>query len=145
MNELEKVYRDAPQFESPAGLDQKVLRAARSRAGLQASKDMQQPETGRLNSGWGSGWRKAAYALPVLCMFGIGLGVLLETGMLDNPNNNDPFSSSSTDAGTEVAAIAPAATGALETGIDGVAQTMSRTQQAVPCLLYTSPSPRDRG
>ena len=96
MNELEKVYRDAPKVESPAGLDKRVLRAAESRSGSPASGN--QVESVRLRSGW----QIAAFAVSGICVFGIGLGVMLETGLIDTRNSDQPAGNSSSVASVEL-------------------------------------------
>ena len=119
MNELEKIYRDAPEIDSPAGLDHRVLRAAKGRA--IANESEKKPQAAPLKPGW----RIGAYAASTICMFGIGLGVLLETGMIGS--NDDPVAESSIVASAEQA------------------RSRVRQIQDKSCLLYTSPSPRDRG
>jgi len=96
MNELEKVYRDAPKVESPAGLDKRVLRAAESRSGSPASGN--QVESVRMRSGW----QIAAFAVSGICVFGIGLGVMLETGLIDTRNSDHPAVNSSSVASVEL-------------------------------------------
>ena len=95
MNELEKIYRDAPEIDSPAGLDHRVLRAAKGRA--IANESEKKPQAAPLKPGW----RIGAYAVSTICMFGIGLGVLLETGMIGS--NDDPVAESSIVASAEQA------------------------------------------
>lgn len=80
MKDLDKLYREVPQIESPATLDDKVLRASRSRQAL--------PHT---QSRWS--WRIAGHAISYLCIFGIGLGVLLQTGFFSAATRHNQTSS----------------------------------------------------
>ena len=114
MNDLKKVYRDAPRATSPAGLDQRVLRAAESRnpAGVSEKK----PEKVH------SGWRIAAFSVSTVCAFGIGLGVLLQTGAFDQGTSDLAV----TDSATEAARLR-------------VSENPAVAESAVP---QTSPSPR---
>jgi len=84
MKDLEKAYRDAPKLESPPRLDRKIMQAAHARAGQSEGKirpdlraDHKSPSK-QFNSRW---W-VAGYAVSYLCIFGIGFGVLWQSGFL---------------------------------------------------------------
>ena len=69
MKDLEQLHREAPQLETPASLDDSIMRAARSRLPVKARAPS-------------SRWRVAGYAVSYLCVFGIGLGTLLKSGFI---------------------------------------------------------------
>ncbi len=130
MNDLKKVYRKAPTLKSPASLDHRVLRAAKARNRTHTLES--QPKAERLSPGW----RRSAYAVSILCMFGIGLGVLLEAGMVGNGLNGDLIIDSS-----PVASVETARSGDIESsvGLDSTsadaAQLESQSQPVRDALL----------
>lgn len=73
MKNLDKLYREAPQLESPETLDNHILQQARSRKPRAAVRSRSKS---RINSRW---WL-TGYAVSYLCIFGIGFGVLLQAG-----------------------------------------------------------------
>lgn len=73
MTELDKLYRNAPALETPSTLDDRLLRAAQSR--VPQSVDNVLVESTRKTL-----WQGLGYAVSTLCVFGIGLGVLLQAG-----------------------------------------------------------------
>jgi len=97
MKDLEKLYNDAPKFESPTALDQRILRVAESRQRVRAAEE--QAEAVRLNPKW----RVAAFAVSTVGVFAIGLGVLLESGMVGNRGGDDPLADNSIVASAESA------------------------------------------
>ena len=128
MKDLDKVYRDAPKFESPAALDQRILRVAETRS--RSRQD--QTETVRLNSAarLNSRWRIAGLAVTATGMFAIGLGVLLQTGMINYGDKVDPVADSSIIVSAE-----PARTGVSNRRADGVsvgAPQLSSSSKVVP-------------
>ena len=128
MKDLDKVYRDAPKFESPAALDQRILRVAETRS--RSRQD--QTETVRLNSAarLNSRWRIAGLAVTATGMFAIGLGVLLQTGMINYGDKVDPVADSSIVASAETAR-----TGVSNRRADGVsvgAPQLSSSSKVVP-------------
>ena len=128
MKDLDKVYRDAPKFESPAALDQRILRVAETRS--RSRQD--QTETVRLNSAarLNSRWRIAGLAVTATGMFAIGLGVLLQTGMINYGDKVDPVADSSIVVSAETAR-----TGVSNRRADGVsvgAPQLSSSSKVVP-------------
>ena len=128
MKDLDKVYRDAPKFESPAALDQRILRVAETRS--RSRQD--QTETVRLNSAarLNSRWRIAGLAVTATGMFAIGLGVLLQTGMINYGDKVDPVADSSIIVSAETAR-----TGVSNRRADGVsvgAPQLSSSSKVVP-------------
>ena len=125
MKDLDKVYRDAPKFESPAALDQRILRVAetRSRSRQDQTETVRLSSTVRLNSRW----RIAGFAVTATGMFAIGLGVLLQTGMI---NYGDKVADSSIIVSAETAR-----TGVSNRRADGVsvgAPQLSSSSKVVP-------------
>ena len=128
MKDLDKVYRDAPKFESPAALDQRILRVAetRSRSRQDQTETVRLSSTVRLNSRW----RIAGFAVTATGMFAIGLGVLLQTGMINYGDKVDPAADSSIIVSAETAR-----TGVSNRRADGVsvgAPQLSSSSKVVP-------------
>ena len=76
MKDLDKLYREAPQVKSPKLLDEKVLQASRS-----AQPQHNTEPRGR--------WWMAGHAVSYVCIFGVALGVLLQTGFFPNTAQHD--------------------------------------------------------
>lgn len=91
MTKLDKLYRKAPQLDSPAKLDDRVLRVARSRVPQTAASSSKKSQST-------PHWRRVGYAVSYLCIFGIGFGVLLQAGFFPagpNKESSDVSSSAS--------------------------------------------------
>lgn len=85
MKKLDTLYRKAPHIESPSTLDDRVQQMARYRKPHPANAqpiDAQSPGVGSSASPLSARWRVAGYAVSFLCVFGIGLGVLLQAGFI---------------------------------------------------------------
>ena len=90
MKDLDKLYREAPQVKSPVLLDEKILQASRSA----------QPQH---NTEPRSRWWIAGHAVSYVCIFGVALGVLLQTGFFPYAAQQDQTFSDA-DGSTEIAA-----------------------------------------
>ncbi len=69
MTELDKLTQRAPQLESPATLDDQVLRAAGKKLQRQSVRPSREYEPQKTR------WPVVAYALSSLCALGIGIGL----------------------------------------------------------------------
>jgi len=121
VNDLKKAYRHAPKLESPPGLDRKIMQAAQLRAHQSEGEiraDLQEDKKSRSNRS-DSRWWVVANAVSYMCIFGVGLGVLWQSGM---------FGGNTVEPDYDVVASAPDVSGAAQGASVEETQIASRVQ-----------------
>lgn len=121
MNDLKKAYRHAPKLESPPGLDRKIMQAAQLRVHQSEGEiraDLQEDKKSRSNRS-DSRWWVVANAVSYMCIFGVGLGVLWQSGM---------FGGNTVEPDFDAVASAPDVSGAAQGASVEETQIASRAQ-----------------